>query len=395
MNELLSQRVRHMASSATLAMAARAAELRAQGIDIVNLSLGEPDLAPPALVLEAAHMAIEQGYHKYSPVDGYKELREAICRKFERDNKLHYTPEQIVVSNGAKQCLANIALALLDDGDEAILPAPYWVSYADLIKLAGGRPVEIRTHIESDFKITPEQLESAITPHTKMLWFSSPCNPTGTVYSRAELEALAQVLAEHPDIFVVSDEIYEHIRFGSEHASMASIEGMYERTITVNGLSKAYAMTGWRIGFMGAPHWIAKACAKIQGQMTSGANSIAQRAAIAALDAPLSVVRPMVDEFEGRRDLMLRGLGQIDGIRLNRPEGAFYIFADVSAFFGHTLHGRYIGNTSDMAMYLLEEARVATVAGQAFGDNKCIRLSYATDRATLEEALRRITQALS
>lgn len=384
-----------MAPSATLAMAAKAAELRASGVDIISLSLGEPDFDPPRHILEAAHAAIDGPYHKYTAVDGYGELREAICRKFARDNGLHYTPEQIVVSTGAKQCLANLALVLIDEGDEVLLPAPYWVSYADLIKLAGGVPVELPTSIETDFKVSAEQLAVAITPRTKMLWFSSPCNPSGSVYSRSELEALAEVLREHPRILVVADEIYEHIRFGCEHTSIAALEGMKERTVTVNGVSKAYAMTGWRIGFMGAPQWIARACTKMQGQITSGACSIAQRATIAALDAPLENIRHMVEEFEARRDLVLEGLSAIEGVRVNRPEGAFYIFADVSAFFGRTLRGRTINTTNDMAMYLLEEARVATVAGEAFGDERCIRLSYATDRATLAEAVRRITAALA
>lgn len=393
--ERLSQRVRSMAASATLAMAAKATELKAQGIDIISLSLGEPDFSPPAHVLEAAHQALDGDYHKYTTVDGYRDLREAVCRKFERDNGLSYTPEQIVISTGAKQCLANLALVLIDEGDEVLLPAPYWVSYADLIRLAGGVPIEMPTSIESDFKISPEQLEAAITPRTKMLWFSSPCNPSGSVYSRSELEALATILRKYPDILIVADEIYEHIRFGCEHASIASIDGLYDRTITVNGVSKAYAMTGWRIGYMAAPVWIAKACTKMQGQITSGANSIAQRATIAALDAPIESIRYMVEEFEARRDLVLEGLGKIPGLKLNRPEGAFYIFADVSTLLGQELRGKRINTTSDMAMYLLEEARVATVAGDAFGDSRCIRLSYATDQATLSEAVRRIAKALS
>lgn len=384
-----------MAASATLAMAAKATELKAQGIDIISLSLGEPDFSPPAHVLEAAHQALDGDYHKYTTVDGYRDLREAVCRKFERDNGLSYTPEQIVISTGAKQCLANLALVLIDEGDEVLLPAPYWVSYADLIRLAGGVPIEMPTSIESDFKISPEQLEAAITPRTKMLWFSSPCNPSGSVYSRSELEALATILRKYPDILIVADEIYEHIRFGCEHASIASIDGLYDRTITVNGVSKAYAMTGWRIGYMAAPVWIAKACTKMQGQITSGANSIAQRATIAALDAPIESIRYMVEEFEARRDLVLEGLGKIPGLKLNRPEGAFYIFADVSTLLGQELRGKRINTTSDMAMYLLEEARVATVAGDAFGDSRCIRLSYATDQATLSEAVRRIAKALS
>ncbi len=394
MPELLSQRVRAMAASATLAMAARAAELRAEGHDIISLSLGEPDFDPPRHVIEAAHAALDGDFHKYTPVDGYRDLRAAVCRKLERDNGLSYTPEQIVVSTGAKQCLANLALVLIDEGDEVLLPAPYWVSYADLIKLAGGIPVELPTTVETDFKISPDQLRAAITPRTKMLWFSSPCNPSGSVYSRAELEALAIVLREYPHIHVVADEIYEHIRFGCEHASMASIEGMYERTITVNGVSKAYAMTGWRVGYLAAPLAIARACTKMQGQITSGTNSIAQRATIAALDAPLESIAYMVEEFGKRRDLVLSGLSEIPGIKLSKPQGAFYIFADISAYLGKTLRGVTIASTDDMAMYLLQEAKVATVAGSAFGDDRCIRLSYATDRATLTEAVRRIAEAL-
>lgn len=394
MTHQLSARVRSMAPSATLAMAAKAAELKAQGLDVISLSLGEPDFDPPQHIIDAAHEALNGPYHKYTAVGGYLDLREAICRKFARDNGLHYTPEQIVVSTGAKQCLANLALVLIDEGDEVLLPAPYWVSYADLIKLAGGIPVELPTSIESDFKVSPEQLEGVITPRTKMMWFSSPCNPSGSVYSRDELEALASVLRRHPHILVASDEIYEHIRFGCAHTSIASLEGMADRTITINGVSKAYAMTGWRIGYLGAPEWIAKACIKMQGQITSGTCSIAQRATIAALDAPLETLSPMVEAFERRRNLVLEGLSAIKGIKVNRPQGAFYIFADVSAFFGKTLSGRAIATTSDMALYLLEEARVATVAGEAFGDSRCIRLSYATDEATLQEAVRRIAKAL-
>lgn len=395
MKELLSQRVRAMAPSATLAMAAKASELKAQGIDVISLSLGEPDFDPPRHVLEVAHKAIDEGYNKYTAVDGYKDLREAICRKFERENHLRYTPEQIIVSTGAKQCLANVALCLIDEGDEVLVPAPYWVSYSDLIKLAGGTPIELPTSIASDFKITPEQLAKAITPRTKMIWFNTPCNPSGSVYTRAELEALAVVLRQHPQILVCSDEIYEHIRFEGEHTSIASLEGMYERTITINGVSKAFAMTGWRIGYMAAPQWITKACTKMQGQITSGTNSIAQRATIAALEAPLSEIQYMIDEFKARRDLVLEGLSRIEGLKVNKPQGAFYIFMDVSAFLGKTLRGRIINDTNDMAMYLLEEARVATVAGEAFGNKECVRISYATSRELLSEAVRRIAEALA
>ncbi len=394
MEHLLSKRVKALAPSATLAMAAKASEMKAEGIDVISLSLGEPDFDPPKSVLEAAHQAIDGNYHKYTPVNGYKDLREAICRKFLNQNGLKYSPEQIVVSTGAKQCLANLAMVLVDDGDEVLLPAPYWVSYSDLIQLNGGVPVTMQTTVEQDFKITAEQLEKAITPKTKMLWFSSPCNPSGSVYSLEELESLAVVLRKYPNILVVADEIYEHIRFEGKHTSIASLEGMYERTITVNGVSKGFAMTGWRIGYIGAPLWVAKACTKIQGQITSGTNSIAQRATIAALDAPLSEIQYMIDEFKARRDLVLEGLSQIEGMKLTRPEGAFYIFADISFFFGKSLNGFEIKNTQDMAMYLLEKARVATVAGEAFGDSSCIRLSYATSREVLQEAVRRMQEAL-
>lgn len=395
MNELLSARVRAMAPSATLAMAAKAAELKAQGIDIISLSLGEPDFNPPLHVLDAAKQAIEEGFHKYSPVDGYKELRQAICRKFKRENGLDYTPAQVVVSTGAKQCLANVAQCLVDEGDEVLIPAPYWVSYSDLIKLSGGVPIELPTGIDTDFKITPAQLEAAITERTKMVWFNSPCNPSGSVYSREELEALAEVLRKYPRILICSDEIYEHIRFEGEHTSIAALEGMYDRTITINGVSKAFAMTGWRIGYMAAPEWIAKACTKMQGQITSGTNSIAQRATIAALDAPLSTIQYMIDEFKVRRDLVLEGLSQIEGVKVNKPQGAFYIFMDISSFLGKKLRGRLIQDTNDMAMYLLEEAKVATVAGEAFGSRDCVRLSYATSREVLSEAVRRISDALT
>lgn len=394
MNEFLSQRVRAMAASATLAMAAKATELKAQGVDVISLSLGEPDFDPPKHVIEAAHQALDGNYHKYTTVDGYKDLREAICRKFKRENNLEYKPEQVVVSTGAKQCLANVALCLIDEGDEVLIPAPYWVSYSDLIKLAGGIPVELRTSIATDFKITAEQLEAAITPKTKMIWFNSPCNPSGSVYTHAELEALAVVLRKYPNILICSDEIYEHIRFEGKHTSIASLDGMYDRTITINGVSKAFAMTGWRIGYMAAPVWIAKACTKMQGQITSGTNSIAQRATIAALDAPLSSIQYMIDEFRVRRDLVLEGLSKIEGVKVNKPQGAFYIFMDISSFLGKTLRGREINTTDDMAMYLLEEARVATVAGSAFGSDDCVRLSYATSREVLSEAVRRIASAL-
>ena len=391
----LSDRINAMEVSATLGMAAKTRELKAEGKDIIGLSLGEPDFDIPDFIKEAAIEAVQQNYSKYTPIDGYLELREAICEKFRRDNNLHYKPSQIVVSTGAKQCLANVALAMLNPGDEVIFPAPYWVSYKEIAKMAGGVPIEVHTTIENDFKITPAQLEVAITPKTKMVWFNTPCNPSGSIYSKEELEALAVVLRKHPNIFILSDEIYEYINFTNERVtSVAEIDGLYERTITVNGMSKAFAMTGWRIGYMGAPEWIAKACTKVQGQITSGANAIAQRASIAALKAPKSKIQYMVDEFKRRRDLVLELLSEIDGFKLNVPEGAFYVFPDVSSFFGRTLRGRNIHNATDFSLYLLEEAMVATVTGEAFGDANCIRFSYAASEKDLREAIRRIKESL-
>ena len=395
MKQYLSDRINAMEVSATLGMAAKTRELKAKGKDIIGLSLGEPDFDIPDFIKEAAIEAVQQNYSKYTPIDGYLELREAICEKFRRDNNLHYKPSQIVVSTGAKQCLANVALAMLNPGDEVIFPAPYWVSYKEIAKMAGGVPIEVHTTIENDFKITPAQLEVAITPKTKMVWFNTPCNPSGSIYSKEELEALAVVLRKHPNIFILSDEIYEYINFTNERVtSVAEIDGLYERTITVNGMSKAFAMTGWRIGYMGAPEWIAKACTKVQGQITSGANAIAQRASITALKAPKSKIQYMVDEFKRRRDLVLQLLSEIDGFKLNVPEGAFYVFPDVSSFFGKTLRGRNIHNATDFSLYLLEEAMVATVTGEAFGDANCIRFSYAASEKDLREAIRRIKESL-
>jgi aspartate aminotransferase len=391
---LLSERVNKLATSATLAMAAKTRELKAEGKDIIGLSLGEPDFNPPDFIKQAAIEAIGQNYHSYSPVDGYADLKQAISDKFKRDNHLDYALNQIVVSTGAKQSLANIAMVMLNPGDEVLLPAPYWVSYSDIVKIADGAPVEIRTGIESDFKVTPAQLEAAITPKTKLMIFSSPCNPTGSVYSQEELEGLASVLRKYPQVFVVSDEIYEHINFVGGHVSFAGIPDMYDRTITVNGVSKAFAMTGWRIGYIGAPEWIAKACNKIQGQITSGANSIAQRATIAALKAPVSSIQFMIDAFKERRNLILQLLADIPGIKTNEPGGAFYVFPDVSSYFGKTIKGHTINNADDFAMYLLEEAHVATVTGAAFGSDNCIRISYAASTDELKEAVRRIKNAL-
>ncbi len=394
MNQL-SDRINNLSTSATLAMAAKARELRAEGKDIIGLSLGEPDFDTPEFVKEAAIKAINDNYNSYTPVDGYGDLKNAIITKFKRDNNLEYTASQIVVSTGAKQALYNIASVMLNDGDEVILPCPYWVSYSDIVKLNGGVPVEVKTDISNDFKMTADQLEAAITPKTKMLWYSSPCNPSGSVYSKEELRAIADILKKHPNIYIVSDEIYEHINFIGGHFSIAEFEDMYDRTITVNGVSKAFAMTGWRIGYIGAPDWIARACNKIQGQVTSGANCIAQRAVIAALEAPASSIQYMVDEFKERRKLILGLLGEIDGIKANEPEGAFYVFPNVSAYFGKTLKGKTINNASDMALFLLEEANVATVTGEAFGNPDCIRISYAASQEEIKEAISRIKVALS
>lgn len=395
MNHLLSDRINNLSTSQTLAMAALARELKAQGKDIISLSLGEPDFNTPDFIKEAAKKAIDENYSTYTPVDGYLELKEAICRKFKRDNNLDYKPSQIVVSTGAKQSLYNIAQVMLNEGDEVILPAPYWVSYYEIIKLSGGIPVEVPTSVETDFKMTAEQLEKAITPKTKMMWFSSPCNPSGSVYNREELEAIGKVLEKHPNIYIVSDEIYEHINFSGTFCSIGSILGMFERTITVNGVAKAFAMTGWRIGYIGAPEFIAKACTKIQGQVTSGANSIAQRATITAVDANPKVLNEMVTAFKNRRDLVVGLVKDIPGFKLNVPEGAFYVFPDVSSFFGKTLKGQFIKNATDFSMFLLSEANVATVTGDAFGNPNCIRFSYATSEALLTEAMRRIKEAVS
>jgi aspartate aminotransferase len=391
----LSDRINNLSTSQTLAMAAKARELKAQGKDIISLSLGEPDFNTPDFIKEAAIKAIHENYSTYSPVDGYAELKDAICRKFKRDNNLDYKPANIVVSTGAKQSLFNICQVMLNPGDECILPAPYWVSYAEMVKMAEANPVEVPTSVESDFKITPQQLEAAITPKTKLIMFSSPCNPSGSVYNEVELTAIAKVLEKYPNIYVVSDEIYEHINFSGTFCSIATIPGMFDRTITVNGVAKAFAMTGWRIGYIGAPEFIAKACTKMQGQVTSGANSIAQRATITAVDADPSVLNDMVKAFHSRRDLVVGLLKEIPGVKINVPEGAFYVFPDVSSFFGKTLNGVEIKNADDLSMYLLEYANVATVTGDAFGNPDCIRFSYATSEDILTEALRRIKEALA
>jgi aspartate aminotransferase len=394
MNNLLSDKINNLQVSQTLAMAAMARELKAQGKDIISLSLGEPDFNTPDFIKEAAKKAIDENYSTYTPVEGYLDLKQAICKKFKRDNELDYTPDQIVVSTGAKQSIYNVAQAMLNDGDEVILPAPYWVSYFEIVKLSGGVPVEVPTSVASDFKITAKQLEEAITPKTKMMWFSSPCNPSGSVYSKDELLALVKVLEKYPNIIVLSDEIYEHINFSKSYCSIASLPGMLERTITVNGVAKAFAMTGWRIGYIGAPTFIAKACIKLQGQVTSGANSIAQRATIAAVEAEPSVLKYMVDKFHSRRDLVLDLMKDIPGFSCNVPEGAFYVFPDVSYYFGKTINGQLIENANDLAMYLLAEANVATVTGEAFGNPNCIRISYATSEDKLTEAFKRIKNVL-
>ena len=395
MNNLLSDRINNLSTSQTLAMAALARELKAQGKDIISLSLGEPDFNTPDFIKEAAKKAIDENYSTYSPVDGYVELKDAICRKFKRDNNLDYKPANIVVSTGAKQSLYNIAQVMLNDGDEVILPAPYWVSYFEIIKLSGGVPVEVPTSVETDFKMTAAQLEAAITPKTKMMWFSSPCNPSGSVYNREELTAIGKVLDKYPNIYIVSDEIYEHINFSGTFCSIGSIPGLFERTITVNGVAKAFAMTGWRIGYIGAPEFIAKACTKMQGQVTSGANSIAQRATITAVDAEPKVLNEMVLAFKNRRNLVVELAKAIPGLKINVPEGAFYLFPDVSSFFGKTLRGKLINNADDLSMYLLSEANVATVTGDAFGNPNCIRISYATSEELLTEAFKRIKEALT
>ncbi|TVZ57776.1 aspartate aminotransferase [Flavobacteriaceae bacterium MAR_2010_105] len=395
MNHQLSDRIKSLPTSATLAMAAKARELKQQGIDIIGLSLGEPDFNTPDFIKEAAIQAINDNYSSYTPVDGYGELKDAICLKFKRDNGLDYKPSQVVVSTGAKQSIANVCQVLLNPGDEVLLPAPYWVSYSALAILCEASFKEIPSTIETDFKITPQQLEAAITPKTKMVFFNSPNNPSGSIYSEAEYRALAKVLEKHPQIYVLSDEIYEHISYGAKNFSFAAIPSMYDRTITVNGVAKAFAMTGWRIGYLGAPEWIAKACTKMQGQITSGANSIAQRAVITALTESPSRVQYMVDQFKTRRDLILDLLNDIQGIKTNIPEGAFYVFPDVSYYFGKTLKGKTINSAADFSLFLLEEAHVATVSGEDFGADNCIRISYAASQEQIIEALRRIKEALN
>lgn len=392
---MLSDRINSLPASATLAMAAKARELKTQGINIIGLSLGEPDFNTPEFIKEAAIQAVKDNYNSYSPVDGYADLKVAICEKFRRDNGLDYQPSQVVVSTGAKQSIANVCMVLLNPGDEVLLPAPYWVSYSAIATLAESKSTIIPSSIENDFKITPEQLEAAISPKTKLVMFNSPNNPSGTIYTEEEFRALGKVLKKYPDIYILSDEIYEHINYGTPHFSIASISGLYDRTITVNGVAKAFAMTGWRIGYIGAPEWIAKACNKMQGQITSGANCIAQRATIAAVSAPYSKIQYMVDEFNKRRDLILELLSEIPGFKLNEPQGAFYVFPDVSSYFGKTIYGNNIENANDFALFLLERAHVATVTGEAFGNPKCIRISYAANEDDIKSAVKRIKKLLS
>jgi aspartate aminotransferase len=392
--DALSNRIKSLPISATLAMAAKARELKNQGIDIIGLSLGEPDFNTPEFIKEAAVQAVNDNWNSYSPVDGYGDLKEAICKKFKRDNKLDYDPSQIVVSTGAKQSIANVCMVLLDPGDEVLLPAPYWVSYSAIATLAEAKSIIIPSSIETDFKITPEQLEAAITPKTKLIMFNSPNNPSGTIYTEDEYRALGKVLEKYPDIYILSDEIYEHINYGTPHFSIAAIPELYDRTITVNGVAKAFAMTGWRIGYIGAPIWIAKACNKMQGQITSGANCIAQRATIAAVSAPVSAIQYMVNEFASRREMIIGLLNEIPGFKLNQPQGAFYVFPDVSHYFGKTIGGKQIENASDFALFLLEEAHVATVTGEAFGNENCIRISYAASDENIRTAVARIAAAL-
>ncbi|MBR0523602.1 MAG: pyridoxal phosphate-dependent aminotransferase [Prevotella sp.] len=391
----LSDRLQRLAPSATLAMSQKSSEMKAQGIDVINMSVGEPDFNTPNHIKEAAKQAIENNFSRYSPVPGYPDLRKAIVEKLKNENGLEFTVNEILVSNGAKQSVCNAVMALVNDGDEVIIPAPYWVSYPQMAKLAGGIPVYINAGFEQDFKITPQQLEDAITEKTKMLILCSPSNPTGSVYSAEELKGLAEVILKHDDLYVLADEIYEHINYTGSHASIAAVEGMRERTIIINGVSKAYAMTGWRIGFMAAPEWIVKGCNKLQGQYTSGPCSVSQKAALEAYIASQACVEEMRVAFERRRDLIVELAKDIPGLEVNVPQGAFYLFPKCSAFYGKTDGERVINNSTDLAMYLLEEGHVATVGGDAFGDPDCFRMSYATSDDNIREALRRIKDCLS
>jgi aspartate aminotransferase len=390
----LSNRINSLPISATLAMASKARELKENGVDIIGLSLGEPDFNTPDFIKNAAIQAVQDNYNSYTPVDGYPALKRSISKKFKRDNNLNYELNQIVVSTGAKQSIANTCMVLLNPGDEVLLPAPYWVSYSAIVTLSEAKSVVIPSSIETDFKITPDQLDKAITAKTKMVIFNSPNNPSGTVYTENEYRELAKVLEKYPEIYIISDEIYEHINYGEPIFSFASITEMYNRTITINGVAKAFAMTGWRIGYIGAPSWIAKACNKMQGQITSGANCIAQRAAIAALDASVSEIKYMVDEFKNRRELIIGLLKDINGFKLNKPKGAFYVFPDISSYFGKNINGVEIKNSSDFSLFLLEIAHVATVSGDAFGNPNCIRISYAASTEQIKKACSQIKESL-
>ena len=393
--ESLSQRVASLSVSATLAMSQRSQELKAQGVDVINLSVGEPDFNTPDHIKEAAKRAIDQNYTFYSPVPGYMSLRQAIADKLSRENGLTFTPQQIVVGNGAKQALCNVILTLVNPGDEVVIPVPAWVSYVEMVKLAEGKPVTVHAGVEADFKITPAQLEGAITPATRVLMLCSPSNPTGSVYTRDELQALVKVLERHPDVVVIADEIYEHINFTGQFTSLASFPEIADRTVVINGVSKAYAMTGWRIGYCAAPLWIAKGVGKLQGQYTSGASSIAQKAAEAAYTGPQDCVHEMCRAFERRRDLVCKLMGEIPGLRINRPQGAFYLFPEVSAYLGKRFGDKVIETSGDLALYLLDQAHVATVDGAAFCAPGYIRLSYATSDANITEAIARIKKALA
>ena len=392
----LSDRLQRLAPSATLAMSQKSSEMKAQGIDVINMSVGEPDFNTPDHIKQAAKMAIDENYSRYSPVPGYPDLRQAIARKLERENQLHYTPAEILVSNGAKQSVCNTVMAMVNPGDEVIIPAPYWVSYPQMVLLAGGKPVIVEAGFEQNFKMTPQQLEAAITPKTRLLILCSPSNPTGSVYSKAELEGLAKVILQHDDLFVLADEIYEHINYIGKHESIAQFKGMKERAIIVNGVSKAYAMTGWRIGYIAAPEWIVKGCNKLQGQYTSGPCSVSQKAAEFAYTSSQECVEQMRQAFERRRDLIVKLAKDIPGLEVNVPEGAFYLFPKCSSFYGkQTPDGQTIANSTDLAMYLLEKGHVATVGGDAFGDPDCFRMSYATSDENIVEAMRRIKVALA
>ena len=390
----LSDRLLSMEESATIAMSRKSRELKAQGKDVISLSLGEPDFFTPDFIKEAAKEALDQNYTMYTPVPGYDDLRESISLKFKRDNNLVYSKDQIVVSTGAKQSIANVVMSLINPGDEVIIPAPYWVSYVEIVKLAEGVPVIVSASLENDFKISAKQLEDAITEKTRMMMFSTPCNPTGSVYSKDELASLAEVIARYPNMVVLADEIYEHINFSGKHESLAQFPEVFDQVVTVNGVSKAWAMTGWRLGYIGAPKAIADACNKVQGQFTSATCSIAQRAAIAAMHADPSVLKDMISAFHRRRDLVLGLLSEIEGVKTNLPEGAFYVFADISYFFGKSDGKTKINTSEDLALYLLAEALVGLVSGEAFGDPNCIRISYAASEETLTEAVKRIKVAL-